>query len=492
MRGGFREEVAAMATTDTPATAIPARPAAAKSPLVVDRLTGEDLSMLWPDRLGWPQDIGVIAVLDATPIVDSAGRLRIARVRAAIAGRLHLVPRLRQILYDPPLGAGRPLWVDAHDFDIADHVHVLTLPEPADEQQLLHVCEGLRRRRLDRSRPLWQLWLLPGLPRGRVGMFMKLHHVVADGVAGMALFGALLDPTPTPTPTTPPARPWTPWPAPPLARLVADNLRRRINGFAARTARLAHPARTVRRMRAGASALAELIRQERAPDCGLNRPIGADRAIGLARGDLATVKHLAHSAGATVNDVVLATIATALRDLLQSRGDTVEGLVLRAAVPVSLHGTKAGPAQGNMDAGMMVALPIGEPDAAARLKVIAADSRRRKAGALRLAGSGISASVTARRLMLRMMARQHMANVYLANVPGPSTPLHLAGARILEMFPVVPLTGNVTLGIGVLSYAGQLNAAVVADPHAIPDLPVFLTGLQRALTELRPANQHTP
>lgn len=482
-----------MATTDAPAT-IPSRPtsarlAAAKRLPVVERLTGQDLSMLWPDRLGWPQDIGVMAVLDATPIADSAGQLRIGQVREAIAGRLHLVPRLRQILYDPPLGAGRPVWVDAPDFDIADHVHVLTLPEPADEPQLLRVCEDLHRRRLDRSRPLWHLWLLPGLPGGRVGMFMKLHHVVADGVAGMALFGSLLGPTPTPP--TPTVRPWTPRPAPPLARLLADNLRRRVDGFAARAARLVHPARTVRRMRAGVLALAELIRQERAPECGLNRPIGADRAIGLARGDLITARQVAHSVGATVNDVVLAVIAAALRDLLQARGTTVDDLVLRAAVPVSLHGTKAGPAQGNMDGGMMVALPIGEPDTLARLTVIAADSRRRKAGALRLAGSGISASVTSRRLMLRMTAHQHMANVYLANVPGPPTPLYLAGARILEMFPVVPLTGNVTLGIGVLSYAGQLNATVVADPHAIPDLPVFLTGFQRALTDLRLINEHT-
>ncbi len=480
-----------MVTTDTPATATtPTRPVAANRLPAVERLTGQDLSMLWPDRLGWPQDIGVIAVLDATSIVDSAGRLRIEQVRAAIAARLHLVPRLRQILYDPPLGAGRPVWIDAADFDTADHVHVRTLPEPADEQQLLHACEELHRRRLDRSRPLWQLWLLPGLSHDRVGMFMRLHHVVADGVAGMALFGALLDPTPIPT--APPAPTWTPRPAPPLTRLLADNLRRRVNGFAGRAARLAHPAPTVRRMRAGVSALAELIRQERAPECGLNRPIGADRAIGLARGDLATAKHLAHAVGATVNDVVLATIATALRDLLQSRGETVEGLVLRAAVPVSLHRAGAGPPQGNMDGGMMVALPIGEPDTLARLKLIAADSPRRKADALRLAGSGISASVTARRLMLRMMAHQHMANVYLANVPGPPTPLYLAGARILEMFPVVPLTGNVTLGIGVLSYAGQLNATVVADPHAVPDLPVFLTGIQRALTDLQPINQHTP
>jgi diacylglycerol O-acyltransferase / wax synthase len=478
-----------MVETDTPAAnpgrAAPARPVPAKRRPVVDRLTGEDLSMLWPDRLGWPQDIGMIAVLDAAPIVDSAGRLRIGQVREAIDGRLHLVPRLRQILYDPPLGAGRPLWVDAPGFDIADHVHVLTLPEPADEQQLLHVCEDLHRRQLDRSRPLWQLWLLPGLP-DRVGMFMKLHHVVADGMAGMALLGALLDSTPTKTPTpipaTPTARPWTPRPAPPLARLVADNVRRRVTGVAARAARLARPARTVQRMRAGARALAELARQERAPECGLNRPIGADRVIGLARGDLAVAKHLAHSAGATVNDVVLATIASALRCLLESRGNTVDGLVLRAAVPISLHRAAAGPAQGNMDGGMMVALPIGEPDTLARLTVIAADSRRRKAGALRLAGSGISASVTARRLMLRMMAHQHMANVYLANVPGPPAPLYLAGARIREMFPVVPLTGNVTLGVGVLSYVGRLNATVVADPDAVPDLPVFLTGLQRALT----------
>src|SRR5204863_6981172 len=139
-----------------------------------------------------------------------------------IAGRLHLVPRLRQILHHPPLGAGRPLWIDAAGFEIADHIRVRALPEPADERQLLQICQDLYRRELDPSRPLWQLWLLPGLPDDRVGMFMKLHHVVADGVAGMALFGALLDADPGSAAA--PAPPWIPRPVPPLSRLLADNL----------------------------------------------------------------------------------------------------------------------------------------------------------------------------------------------------------------------------------------------------------------------------
>jgi WS/DGAT/MGAT family acyltransferase len=447
--------------------------------------------MLWPDDFGWPQDIGVIAVLDGTGLLDTAGRVRVGHVREAITARLHLVPRLRQVVYHPCPGLGRPLWVDAPSFDIADHVGVVPLAapadEPADEQHLLRACEQLYQRRLDRSRPLWQLWLLPGLPNGRLGLFMKMHHVVADGVAGVALFGTLLDHTPDANPAAAP--PWTPRPIPPRRTLLIDNVRRHATTLSAAAARLAHPIRTAHRVRATWSVLRDMV-AEHAPRTSLNRPIGPDRHLALGRGRLDLAKDAARTANAKVNDVVLAAITGGLRDLLHSRGEPVDNLVLRAAVPVSLHHDAPGAARGNLDGGMIVPLPVGEPDPGQRLRLIAAETAQRKTKAIRPAEAGITGSALVRKSMLRRMDRQRFVNVYVANVPGPPAPLYLAGAQLLQMYPMVPLTGNVTLGVGVLSYTGQLNFAAVTDHHGNPDLPVFITGLQHTLaetTEVAPA-----
>lgn len=168
--------------------------------------------MLWPEDPRWSQDIAVLAILDGSRLIEPAGRFRIEAVRATIEGRLHLVPRLRQLPYEPRRGLGWPLWIDAPAFDLGDHLRVVPLPSPGDEAQLVHATERLLRRPLDRSRPLWEMCLLPGLQDERVGLYMRAHHAMADGVAGMAMLGALLDIEPDATAV--PARPWTPAPTP--------------------------------------------------------------------------------------------------------------------------------------------------------------------------------------------------------------------------------------------------------------------------------------
>ena len=169
--------------------------------MAVDRLTAEDRLMLWSDG-SWPQDIGALAVLDGRTLLESDGRFRIEAAREAIERRLHLLPRFRQILYQPRRGLGWPLWVDAPGFDLRDHVRVAQVSDPGDEAQLLLATEQLRAHRLDRSRPLWEIWFLPGLPDARIGMFIRLHHVIADGIAGVASLGSLLDTDPDTTLTT--------------------------------------------------------------------------------------------------------------------------------------------------------------------------------------------------------------------------------------------------------------------------------------------------
>ena len=189
-------------------------------PSSLDRLSAEDRLILWPDEV-WPQDIGAVGVLDGSSLLDSDGRFRIEAAKQAIEGRLHL-RRFRQVLCVPRRGLGGPLWIDAPEFDLSDHVRVEQLPDPADEAELLRTVARLRRRRLDRSRPLWEMWFLPGLPDHRIGWFVRLHHVMADGIAGVAELGALLDAAPNTA--TAPAHPWVAAPRPSARALLVDNL----------------------------------------------------------------------------------------------------------------------------------------------------------------------------------------------------------------------------------------------------------------------------
>jgi WS/DGAT/MGAT family acyltransferase len=455
----------------------------------MDRLSAQDLMMLWPEEQGWSQDIGALVILDGGALLDADGRFRIEAARDEIGRRLHLAPRFRQVLYRPAFGLGWPLWVDAPSIDLAAHVRVLPLEAPADEEQLLLACEDLRHRRLDRSRPLWELWFLPGLPDGRVALFMKLHHAIADGIAGVAALGAFVDLVPDPPTTSAP--PWKPAPMPSTRALFHDNLRRHLQALARAFLGFDHPVETVRRACRGWPAVREAFVEARAPRTSLNRRVGWHRCFALTRSNLDLVKRIAHAHDAKVNDVLMAVLAGGLRELLLGRGERVDGLVLRAFVPVSLHTERPGQARGNLDGAMVVPLPVGEADDACRLRLIAAETAERKKKQ-RPRGGTLFRNVLIQRAALRFAHRQRVMNTYAANVPGPPVPLYFAGARLLEVFPIVPILGNVSIGVGALSYAGQFNITTVADRESCPDLDVFAEGVRRSLDALTAAVQaHT-
>lgn len=220
-----------------------------------------------------------------------------------------------------------------------------------------------------------------------------------------------------------------------------------------------------------------------APRSSLNRPIGPDRNFALVRGSIQQVSNIARDHDAKVNDVLLTGVAGGLRELLRGRGERVEGVVLRALVPVSLHRTQLGEPQGNLLGQMVVPLPIGVSDPGRRLRMIAAETAIRKGRARPRRGSALR-SKRLQRAMLTLLARQRLANVYVANVPGPRVPLYLAGAPLLEVFPVVPLIGNLTLGVGAFSYDGQFNITAVGDSACFPDIDVFTQGVRDALQSL--------
>ena len=447
----------------------------------LDRVTAADLMLIWPEKEGWPQVIGALAVLEGRSMVDTDGEFRIEAIRETVGHRLHLVPRFRQALYWPRRGLGWPVWGDAQSFDIADHVRVHPVPSPGDELQLLLACERLRRRPLHRGRPLWEMWFLTGLSDDRVGFFIKVHHAIADGVAGVATLAAFFDPVPDPPEISAP--PWTPAPVPSTRELFQDNLRRRLGELDRMLTALATPVATTRRILRSWPAVQELFADGRAPRTSVNRRIGSDRRLAVVRGSLDGAKRVAHAHRATVNDVLLTAVAAGYADLFSRRGEPTDGVILRAFVPVSLHQEQPGAARGNVDAGMLVPLPIGERDDVRRLELIAAETSERKKKSRPPAGS-MFRTVLLQRAFLRLMPRQRFMNAYVANVPGPPIPLYFAGASLLEIFPIVPITANISIGVGALSYAGQFNVTVVADRDLCPDLEVFVAGLQRSLEGL--------
>jgi diacylglycerol O-acyltransferase len=449
---------------------------------LLQRVTASDLFMLMWEDYGWSTDIGGLAILDGASLLDPGGRVRIAAVRQQLEPRLHLVPRFRQLLYRPRLGLGWPLWVDAPSFDLADHVRVHPLAAPGGQDQLLQACQRLARRPFDPARPLWELWLLPGLPDRRVGAFLKLHHVLADGPAAMAAFGALLDQTADPPGQGAP--PWTPAPFPSTGELLRDNLRRRRRELGRGWSGLAHPGRTLSRARRALPAWREVLTEKPAPRTSLNHPVGPGRRLAIVRGRLDPARRVAHVHHAKVNDVVLAAVAGGLRQLLAGRGEDVQGLVQRAMVTISRHEERPGQAQGNKPGWMMVPLPVSEPDPVRRLALIAAETGARKGKARPEAGSGIFRFVAGQRIWYRLFPRQRSVNLVVSNVPGPPIPLYLAGAPLLEVFPLLPPMANLTLVAAALSYAGQLNLVAAADRDSCPDVEVFTHGVRAALDDL--------
>src|SRR6266536_4474711 len=258
----------------------------------LERLSPLDVSNLRVEDHGLPMHVAGLAILEGAPLLDASGELRLGALLEHLERRLHLAPRLRQVLYRPRFGLGPHVWVDDAGFDIRRHVRARAIPAPGDEEALLRACSELDEPPLDRSRPLWELWLLTGLASGEVAMLLRLHHVVADGTAALALFGSMFDLAPdAPSPVAPT---WTPAPAPSSRDLLTDNLHRHGATLRAVGSPLGHPVQAVRRLQSNAAQLRRLLRASRAPGSSLNRAVGEHRRLLLVRGDLQRARQVAH------------------------------------------------------------------------------------------------------------------------------------------------------------------------------------------------------
>jgi WS/DGAT/MGAT family acyltransferase len=461
-----------------------------------DRLTGLDTSFLHLEHDATHMHVAGCMVFDGqAPAYDE--------LVDQILSRLHLVPRYRQRLAFVPLHQGRPVWVDDPHFNMAFHVRHTALPNPGGEDQLRRLCGRIFSQALDRSRPLWEIWLVEGLAEDRFALLSKTHHALVDGVSGVDIATVLFDASPDPAPVAPPESEWIPRPLPTGAQLLAEALLERatvpteiIRGVRATLRGPRHVAARLGRALGGVGAVARLATAS-APDSPLNVRIGPHRRFTWVRSDLAQFKAVKNALGGTVNDVVLAAVAGALGRYLRVRGEATDDTVLRAMVPVSVRADVERGALGNRVAAMWAPLPIGLTDPVQRLLTISRDM-----DGIKDSGQAVGAQVlteltgfappTIMAQAARLQARQRMFNLVVTNVPGPQIPLYLLGRQLDAMFPMVPLAANQALGIAIMSYNGQLNFGLNADYDALPDLEALADALRASIDELVAAAGQAP
>ncbi len=454
----------------------------------LDRLTSIDASFLHQEGESSHMHIGAVLIFEgaAPEFTDYLNHIR---------GRLHLVPRYRQRLATPPLETGRPLWVDDPTFNLEYHVRHTALPAPGTESQLFLLAARIASQQLDRSKPLWENWLVEGLEGGRFAVISKTHHSLVDGVAGVDLASVLFDLERTPEPPAPDLQPWRPRPEPSSVELVAAGVRGMVGataGLATRAVTAAtRPAATLSMLRDAAEGVGEIVWAglNPAPQSPLNVEIGPYRRYTVVRHQLADYKEVKHALGGTVNDVVLSVVSGALTRWLHSRGIRTEGLELRALVPVSVRGQDQRGTLGNQLTVMRGPLPVYIGDPVARLQFVtrAMDGlkeSKQAVGAATLSAVNNLAPPTILAQASRLNFSTRLFNLIVTNIPGPQVPLYVLGRRLEDLFPVAFLPENHALAIAIMSYNGNIDYGLLGDFDALPDIDVIADGIDLALAEL--------
>jgi diacylglycerol O-acyltransferase len=456
----------------------------------LDRLTAVDASFLSNESSSSHMHVGAILIFEGPPprYVDLVEHVR---------GRLNLVPRFRQKLVVPPLEAGRPLWADDVNFNLSYHIRHTALPEPGGEAQLKRLCGRVFSQQLDRSKPLWELWLVQGLERDRFALLTKTHHAMVDGISGVDIGTVLFDLEPVPAPAPVEER-WVPQKSPSTAELVGRGIGDAIGMPIALAGRaveaVRHPEATARKAVEGLEALTEVFGQfaDPAPDVPLNHEIGPHRRYIWARSELATFKRIKDSLGGTVNDVVLAVVTGSIREWLHSRGVRTEGLELRALVPVSIRAEDEHGNLGNRLTAMRGPLPVYIEDPVRRLQVISEEMAGLKESKQALGAEMISrfndfAPPTLLAQAGRLNFSTRLFNLLVTNVPGPQIPLYVLGRELEEVFPVAFLPQNHRLAVAIMSYHGKIGFGLLADYDSMEDIELLGAGINNALAELEAA-----
>ncbi len=406
--------------------------------------------------------------------------------------RLHLVPRYRQKIAWVPGNQGRPVWIDDRDFDVRNHVIFTKLPASATERDLLRLASRLLGRQLERNRPLWEIWHV-SLPGGRSALLTKCHHCLVDGLGAVDIGTVLLDFGPESPPLDVP--PWVPEAPPTPSELLRDAL----------VERAAQPADVMRSVRKVSQAPREYLERgkdlargllsfgraglELAPRTSFTRGIGPHRRFETVRTELGKLKTVRARLDCTVNDVLLAVVSGGLRKLLLERKETVDGLVLKAMIPVSFRAASERNTPGNRVSWVVADLPIGEERPDERVRRVQASMRAAKESNQAVAADfWLKASAYAPPTVLSLAGKAlplaRMCNLVVTNVPGPQFPLFLKGGEMIDAFPVVPIAGVTSLGIAALSYNGKVGFGINADFDLFPDAEILARGIADSVEEL--------
>jgi len=452
-----------------------------------DRLSSIDASFLSNETSSSHMHVGAVLIFEGPP--PSYDDLF-----AHVKGRLGLVPRFRQKLAVPPLQAGRPLWVDDSDFNLSYHLRHSALPEPGGEEQLRRLAGRVFSQQLDRSKPMWELWMVQGLESNRFALISKTHHAMVDGVSGMDLLTVLFDVKPVPEPVGT-EDDWSPTPAPSTQQLLT----RGIVDLAAMPLQLAsravdavsHPDVTARRVGVALEGVGEVAwaLADPAPDVPLNTAVGPHRRFVWTRAELATFKRIKSALGGTVNDVVLAVVTGALRGWLRDRGVRTEGLELRALVPVSIRSEDEHGHLGNKIAAVRGPLPVYVEDPVRRLEIVRESMDGVKQSKQALGAEVISrfndfAPPTLLAQASRINFSTRLFNLIVTNVPGPQIPIYVLGRELQDLFPVAFLPENHALAIAIMSYNGRINFGLLGDYDAMSDVEDIAERLTASLDEL--------
>jgi diacylglycerol O-acyltransferase / wax synthase len=461
------------------------------------RLSALDASFLYLETPTTPMHVGAVSIFRR----PRAG-LDYDRLVQLIEQRIALVPRYRQKVRHVPGNLARPVWIDDADFDIAYHVRRSALPKPGSDAQLTELVARLMSRPLDQTRPLWEMYLVEGLSRGRSAVITKTHQAMVDGISAIDIGQVILDVSAEPRAV--PEELWMPRPEPSAAELVVDALSEAVSrpGEVVDNVRVAtgDAVATVGKVAGGFAQLFTMARtaSRPAPGTPLNVDISTQRRFAIARTRLESYRKIRAAHGCSVNDVVLSVVAGALRNWLLSRGEPVgPSSRLRAMVPLSVRGEADVPSSasagtlGNRVSSFIVDLPVGEPSPVVRLHHVTHAMREhttsaQSVGADTLVRLGGFAPPTLHALGARTAngISKRIFNLVVTNVPGPQFPLYAAGARMLEMFPVVPLAKGQALAIGLTSYDGGVFYGFNGDRDAMSDVDVLAGMVDEALDEL--------
>ena len=452
-----------------------------------DRLSAIDASFLHQEKDASHMHVGALVIFEGpAPSHDEFA--------AHIESRLHLVPRYRQKLAIPRFEMGRPFWVDDPSFNLDYHVRHTALPKPGSDDQLRQLAGRIFSQRLDRSKPLWEVWLIQGFEGSNFAVISKTHHALVDGVSGVDIATVLFDLQPVP-PEVVKQDEWVPSPAPSDVDLVAEGIKGLVRTPIALAGRaidaVGSPGRSLEQAWEAAEGLGEVVwaGMNPAPDVPLNVPIGPHRRVRWVQSRLSDFKEIKNALGGTVNDAVLAVVAGALGRWLRTRGVRTEGLELRALVPVSIRAQDERGALGNRIAAMRGPLPVYVKDPVERLRQVQEGmgnlkQSKQALGAEVIAGLTDFAPPTLLAQASRLNFSTRLFNLIVTNVPGPQFPLYLLGREMQEIVPIAFLPEDHALAVAIMSYNGKVDFGLLADYDAMPDLDAFSDHLEESLAEL--------